>query len=303
MDYTSFQTGDLVRTMGGSGHGSTDVHLAASESLLAGLVTADSIVDSSDFRSKKKMDMKMQMWDFASGRAFEMPYQDICTASCMLSDGERIALAGTIGNTTQLTVWDMMGNQPIKELGYTGPDGFCDTVTFLGASKDDKFVAAGFTSNYDGNAHFLIFDLKPNPHPHDPMIFTINAEPDCTQILDGYEAITGTRDGELTIWSLKTGKALRHLFALASPHTSSRLGGSSTIPHVGPVTSMAVSNDGSYLVSASADHTLKVWDMKKERNLHTLRGHVDEVSRPLIIERLRNSFVIVLTLLFSSLYS
>ena len=40
---------------------------------------------------------------------------------------------------------------------------------------------------------------------------------------------------------------------------------------------MVLSEDNRYLVSASADGTLKVWDMQTERQLSTLRGHQDEV--------------------------
>ena len=41
----------------------------------------------------------------------------------------------------------------------------------------------------------------------------------------------------------------------------------------------AVSPDGKFIVSASADHTLKVWDAGTGKERWTLQGHSDEVRR------------------------
>jgi WD40 repeat protein len=41
----------------------------------------------------------------------------------------------------------------------------------------------------------------------------------------------------------------------------------------GEVNGMAVTPDGKRAVSASDDHTLKVWDLENGRALHTLEGH------------------------------
>lgn len=41
----------------------------------------------------------------------------------------------------------------------------------------------------------------------DSPIVALNADPHCTVILNHDEALTGTRNGELVIWSMKTGKA------------------------------------------------------------------------------------------------
>ena len=42
---------------------------------------------------------------------------------------------------------------------------------------------------------------------------------------------------------------------------------------------MAVTADGQRAVSASYDHTLKVWDLASGAELHTLSGHTDGVTR------------------------
>jgi WD40 repeat protein len=47
--------------------------------------------------------------------------------------------------------------------------------------------------------------------------------------------------------------------------------------HSGIVTGVAVTPDGKRAVSASADKTLKVWDLETGRVLRTLQGHSDSV--------------------------
>ena len=41
---------------------------------------------------------------------------------------------------------------------------------------------------------------------------------------------------------------------------------------------MALTADGKRAVSASYDRTLKVWDLESGRELHTLKGHTDQVT-------------------------
>src|SRR5450759_1000680 len=47
--------------------------------------------------------------------------------------------------------------------------------------------------------------------------------------------------------------------------------------HGASVTACAVSPDGTWIVSASGDKTLKIWDAATGRELHTLTGHTKSV--------------------------
>ncbi len=47
--------------------------------------------------------------------------------------------------------------------------------------------------------------------------------------------------------------------------------------HTGPIESVAISGDGSVVVSASADATVKVWESATGRCIHTLTGHSGRV--------------------------
>lgn len=220
-----------------------------------------------------------QIWDFDTGRPMDMPLEQLCTASCMMSDGERIALARTdrYGNSTSVIIYDLIANQALQELKYEGAIGIADSVSTLMLSPDNRYAVAGFHNSYDGNANFIVFDLV-NGYNIEPKILALDAEPECTVILDNHEAVTGTRKGELTIWSLRTGKALRQLITSGDTQTMGRGGSSTTIAHTREVKAVALSADGKHLVSASADGTLKVWNTETEKLEHTLRGHTDEVS-------------------------
>jgi len=48
--------------------------------------------------------------------------------------------------------------------------------------------------------------------------------------------------------------------------------------HAGPVYGVALSEDGRMAISASADRTLKVWEVASGRMLHTLADHTDAVT-------------------------
>lgn len=48
--------------------------------------------------------------------------------------------------------------------------------------------------------------------------------------------------------------------------------------HSREVKAVARSEDNKFLVSGSADGTLKVWDLESERHICTMSGHTDEVD-------------------------
>ena len=54
-------------------------------------------------------------------------------------------------------------------------------------------------------------------------MLALDANAGCTAILDNHEAVTGTRKGEIVIWSMRTGKVNRQM-AVGSADTLSRTG-------------------------------------------------------------------------------
>ena len=94
-----------------------------------------------------------------------MPHAEACTASCLMNDGQRIVLARTekFGNGTTILLWDLLGNEMIRQLSYDSAIGFADAVSYLTISNDNRYVVAGFQNSYDGNANFVVFDLSRDP--------------------------------------------------------------------------------------------------------------------------------------------
>jgi len=119
---------------------------------------------------------------------------------------------------------------------------------------------AGAQSSHDAAAHYIVFDLATlNSEP--PRSLALDAVVDATVLFGRHEAVTGTRSGQLCVWSLRSGRPARRLAA----------------GHEAAVTSLVLSKDGRILVSTSADCTVKLWDFETEQLIRTLRGHTDEV--------------------------
>jgi len=192
-----------------------------------------------------------------------MCHSEHYTASCMLNNGEHLLLARTdrFGGGTTLVVWDVLGNEPLRQLRHDASVRLADHVSFLAVSPDDRFAVAGAQSSRDGAAHYIVFDLATSVLPDQPKSLALDAVVDATVIVDRHEVLTGTRSGRLTIWSLRSGKPVRRLAAT----------------HEAAVTDLVLSKDRRMLVSTSADCTLKLWNLQTERLIRTLHGHTDEV--------------------------
>ena len=141
-----------------------------------------------------------------------------CTASALMSDGSRVVLGHTdkYGGGTTIAIWDLLGNELLRKIRYNASIGFADYINFLTLSRDNRYVVAGFQNSFDGNANFLIFDLTiDNYDQHDPHILALDAQAQCSAVLENHEMVTGLRSGELVIWSMRTGKPLRQLVSPA----------------------------------------------------------------------------------------
>ena len=82
---------------------------------------------------------------------------------------------------------------------------------------------------------------------------------------------------------MRTGKPLRQLVAPSSGYNTLQRSGRTTpatmaSAHAAEVKAVQVSRDGKFLVSASADTTLKIWSLETEKLSSTLKGHTDEVG-------------------------
>ncbi|XP_067933433.1 uncharacterized protein [Watersipora subatra] len=270
--------GEMVTTMRGDHMGSTGLHLAANEQYLIGETMAEqAAVDMNDIQTGNHIPIRrVAVWDFNTGNPLPIAVDQLCTASCVSKDGLKVVMAMTdkFGGGTTIKVLDLLSNKVLHEVTYPDTIGVADSASCVFISPDDRFVAVGFVNSFDNNANFIVFDLFNKSGVVDSPIVALNADPHCTVILRNDEALTGTKNGELVIWSMKTGKAQRQL---TSGDTTMLSQGGMPAAHDREVKEVSLSDDGKYLASASADRTVKVWNMESESLIHTLHGHNDEV--------------------------
>jgi WD40 repeat protein len=86
---------------------------------------------------------------------------------------------------------------------------------------------------------------------------------------DGLRAVSASHDETLMVWDLQSGQCLRTLGGYGAWRS---LGGHSAL-----VEGVRITPDGRRAVSASADKTLRVWDVESGQCLSVLEGHTGEV--------------------------
>ncbi len=79
---------------------------------------------------------------------------------------------------------------------------------------------------------------------------------------DGQTFVSGSTDGTVKVWDMKTGQELCSLGRYPD--------------RIAPVASVAVSQDGQYIVSFSTDKTLKVWNWQTGEQIHSL-SHLEDI--------------------------
>lgn len=114
-----------------------------------------------------------------------MGTEETCSALCVMSDPDKVVFARSekFGNATHVIVWDLLGNQALKEVKYDAPVGNNDYVNFLKLSHNDRYCVLGFNNSFDNHAEFVVFDMNQTHHEvTDPCLLRLDANTDCTVI-------------------------------------------------------------------------------------------------------------------------
>lgn len=96
------------------------------------------------------------------------------------------------------------------------------------------------------------------------------------QLADGSLA-SGCNDGTIKIWDLKSNTCTTNI----AGHSSISLTRGKSMPGIIHALTQL---DDRYLASASADHSIKIWDLTTGTCQYTLEGHTDVVSNLLVIK-------------------
>jgi len=230
-------------------------------------------------------DKQIRIWDIAKKRIrtlFEGHTQEIYSLE-FSSDG-RFIVSGSGDRTCR--IWDMETNQ-CKILSIIEPDTVDAGVTSVAISPDGRLVAAGsldmFVRIWDVQTGNMIERLK----GHKDSVYSVAFTPDGTGI------VSGSLDKTMKHWDI--GPLLRHPHRLQPLSQATGMiptnqmpgkkdggekGSLCTVGFVGHkdyVLSVAVSPEGSWVVSGSKDRGVQFWDPKTAQTQLMLQGHKNSV--------------------------
>jgi Tol biopolymer transport system component len=220
-------------------------------------------------------DGTLVLWDVDTGaqiRRFE-GHSAAVNAVAISPDG-RYALSASSDNT--IILWDIDTGAVVRQM-----EGHSDVVNDVAFAPDGQTALSA-----SADATLILWDIPTGESlrvfsGHDASVQAADISP------DGQTALSGDANGSMLLWELSTGEILRHYAPTDSIHdvafspegqqavtgtgkadprvivwdvaTGAQLQNYSV--HTDAVRSVAFNNDGSQIISASADATLILWDL------------------------------------------
>ncbi|MBC8352054.1 MAG: protein kinase [Planctomycetes bacterium] len=244
-----------------------------------------------------------RVWNVDDGTTIDLPQQGLYVQSVAFSPVANQVAIGCDDEATYLRIWDLETQQPLRTL-----QGHTDAVTSASYSRDGKRL---LTTSFDNTARIWNVDTGEQIRVlegHSWWVWDAAFSPDESQVAtvsqdgtavvwtladytkspaftghqgpvysvafspDGKNIVSGGYDKRALLWKAEDLKPFDFDGLLADEEVRPP----KFVPfdgHTAPVRSVQFSGDGSLILSAGHDNTVKVWSVEDASPLKTLRGH------------------------------
>jgi WD40 repeat protein len=278
--------GDTLRVWDLRTHQQAGAPLSGHSGWVEAVTTAT--VDGQPVAVSAGTDDTLRVWDLRTHQQLGAPLTGhtgrVNDVAVTVLDGQPIAVSaggydqsGTHGDFT-LRVWNLLSHQQLGA-AITGHTSSVDVVAV--AVLDGQPIAVSTDNNYNssagryGNDTLRVWDLRTHQQIGAPLTgHSSRVNSVATTVLDGRPiAVSASDDDTLRVWDLRTHQQIG---APLTGHTSQVHSVATTVVNGRPVAISAGGDDG---YSASADDTLRVWDLRTHQQIGApLTGHTSYVN-------------------------
>ena len=191
-------------------------------------------------------DKTIRIWSLSSGKElFKLEGHTDWIRSVAVTFNSSKLVSGSTDRT--IRVWDMKTGKPQLTL-----EGHTDWVTSIALSPDGNKIISG-----SGDKEILIWNMQSRMVSGNPFVGHTKGVTSVTITPDGSKIISGSGDKTIRVWNSSLSLTSSPIWADIK-HEHLQLEG-----HTGEVSSVAITPNGTKIVSASYDKTIRVWEVSQ----------------------------------------